>query len=137
MDLPAKFVDYDFCGISFRGYAQGDNLLFLASDVCRGMGISNVSKAMKSIPEDEKTKVVDNGIEKNVLKEPGLYRMIFKSKSRQAEEFRKWIFAEVIPSIRKKGYYQIMEEMEDAEKTELGKSFVRVLKQRHTDISDG
>ena len=34
-----------------------------------------------------------------------LYRLIAKSKLPQAEQFEKWVFEEVLPSIRKHGAY--------------------------------
>ena len=39
------------------------------------------------------------------LTEPGLYRLIFRSNKRIAERFRRWVFHEVLPSIRKTGSY--------------------------------
>jgi len=42
-----------------------------------------------------------------VVYEPGLYRLIFKSRKPVAERFRKWVFSEVLPSIRKTGSYTI------------------------------
>lgn len=39
--------------------------------------------------------------------EPGLYRLIFKSRKEVAKRFQRWIFHEVIPSIRKTSSYSI------------------------------
>ena len=39
--------------------------------------------------------------------EPGLYRLIFRSDKPKAEEFRRWVFHEVLPEIRKTGGYQV------------------------------
>jgi len=41
-----------------------------------------------------------------LISEPGLYCLIFKSKQKKAVMFRKWIFEEVLPSIRKTGKYK-------------------------------
>ena len=42
---------------------------------------------------------------KKFINEPNLYRLIAKSKLPQAEQFEKWVFEEVLPSIRKHGAY--------------------------------
>ena len=39
------------------------------------------------------------------LTEPGLYELIFKSQLPSAKEFSKWVFNDVLPSIRSTGYY--------------------------------
>lgn len=41
----------------------------------------------------------------NFVNEAGLYQAIGDSKKREAKKFMLWIFTEVIPSIRKNGYY--------------------------------
>ena len=40
-----------------------------------------------------------------VVSEPGLYRLIFMSRKPEAKKFKRWVFHEVLPSIRKYGYY--------------------------------
>ena len=40
-----------------------------------------------------------------MINEPNAYRLIIKSKLPSAEKFESWLFEEVIPSIRKKGFY--------------------------------
>ena len=39
------------------------------------------------------------------VNEPGLYRLIFSSRKKSAERFKTWVFHEVLPSIRRQGYY--------------------------------
>ncbi len=41
----------------------------------------------------------------NVLTEAGLYAIIFKSRKPEAKEFRRWVTHEVLPAIRKQGFY--------------------------------
>lgn len=40
-----------------------------------------------------------------MVNEPGLYQLIFGSKLEAAERFQRWAFEEVLPSIRKNGFY--------------------------------
>lgn len=41
------------------------------------------------------------------LKEPGLYQLIFRSRKPEAKTFVKWITTEVLPTLRKTGFYQL------------------------------
>lgn len=51
--------------------------------------------------------VLSNGgkQDKKFIDEGNLYRLIVKSKLPQAEKFEKWVFEEVLPTIRKTGMY--------------------------------
>lgn len=83
---------------------------FVASDVAKILGYSNVSDAIarhckkKGVVKHDT--LTSGGNQKTILiNEPNLYRLIIKSKLPSAEKFEAWIFEEVIPSIRKKGFY--------------------------------
>lgn len=82
---------------------------FAAVDVCNILGLTNTTEALRSLDEDEKlTSVLLRAGQNrpvNLLNESGLYALIFKSRKESAQQFRKWVTKEVIPSIRKKGYY--------------------------------
>ncbi|MGL4425584.1 MAG: BRO-N domain-containing protein, partial [Cetobacterium sp.] len=43
--------------------------------------------------------------ERAFITETGLYQLIFGSRLSKAREFQKWVFSEVLPSIRKNNYY--------------------------------
>lgn len=82
---------------------------FVAAEVCKVLEISNVSDSISRLDAEEKLVSVlpIAGQNRSVLlvNESGLYALIFKSRKPSAQHFRKWITKEVIPSIRKKGYY--------------------------------
>jgi prophage antirepressor-like protein len=82
---------------------------FVGIQVCNLLDIKNASDAIGRLDDDEKlTSVIPiSGQNRNVnlISESGLYALIFKSRKKSAQEFRKWVTKEVIPSIRKKGYY--------------------------------
>tara|TARA_R110002020_G_scaffold475301_1_gene709508 strand:- start:3305 stop:4072 length:768 start_codon:yes stop_codon:yes gene_type:complete len=82
---------------------------FVGSQVCHLLDIKNSSDAIGRLDDDEKlTSVIPiSGQNRNVnlISESGLYALIFKSRKPSSQEFRKWVTKEVIPSIRKKGYY--------------------------------
>ena len=42
-----------------------------------------------------------------IVRESGLYNLIFQSRKPEAKAFRKWVTSEVLPSIRKTGRYEL------------------------------
>ena len=46
------------------------------------------------------------------VNEPGLYDTIIRSNSDKAKPFRRWITHDVLPSIRKQGYYSLLSDEE-------------------------
>lgn len=88
---------------------------WVAADVCRELGIAKPRNAVQQrVDEDDAriTGVTDSlGREQNahVVNEAGVYQLIFASTKPQAKAFKKWIFKEVIPAIRKTGSYESME----------------------------
>jgi len=87
-----------------------ENPLFCAADVCAVLGFSSPNQTIANLPDDEKgveTFDTPGGRQKlTVLSESGLYRLIFRSTKPVAEEFRRWVLHEVLPSIRRTGGYQ-------------------------------
>jgi prophage antirepressor-like protein len=96
-----------------RTIIREDQPWFLAKDVCEVLSISNNRDAVSSLDDDEKITVANPdgnpraGIphEMTYVSESGLYALIFKSRKTEAKIFRKWVTSEVLPSIRKKGFY--------------------------------
>ena len=41
------------------------------------------------------------------INEPGLYKLIFKSRKTEAKNFTRWVTHEVLPAIRKTGAYAV------------------------------
>lgn len=83
---------------------------FVASDVCDVLGLKNPTDILaKGLDEDEKLiyKLYRAGQNRkvNLVNESGLYNLIFKSRKPEAKVFRKWVTSEVLPAIRKKGFY--------------------------------
>lgn len=81
---------------------------FVAKDVCDILGISNNRDAISQLDSDEKnTVVITDGIpgnpNKTIISEPGLYKLIMRSRKPEAREFQRWVTHEVLPSIRKHG----------------------------------
>lgn len=85
---------------------------FVAVDVCKALGLNQVTRAMSRLDSDEGRLLevphpqnTDKTIEINAVSEAGLYHLILCSKKPEARAFKRWITHEVIPSIRKHGAY--------------------------------
>ncbi|MED1403835.1 BRO family protein [Bacillus mycoides] len=92
---------------------------FPATYIANLLGYANATEAIKrhcktegvAFHEVPTTSGVQN---KKFINEPNLYRLIVKSKLPQAEQFEKWVFEEVLPSIRKHGAYMTDQALEQA-----------------------
>ena len=85
---------------------------FVAADVCKALGLEQVSRAMDRLDEDERglLKVTHpqsptKTQEVNGVNESGLYHLVLCSTKPEARAFKRWVTHEVIPSIRKHGMY--------------------------------
>ena len=85
---------------------------FVAVDVCKALGLNQVTRAMSRLDSDEggllevpHPQNADKTIEINAVSEAGLYHLILCSKKPEAKAFKRWITHEVIPAIRKHGVY--------------------------------
>jgi anti-repressor protein len=85
------------------------NPWWIASDVCEIIGLSNTTEALRNLDDDEKStlRISEGGPERNIINEPGLYLLIIRSNKPEAKKFKRWITHEVLPSIRKKGRYEV------------------------------
>ena len=96
---------------SVRIVQDGEKYLFCASDVAKALGYSRPHDAIavhcrytvkRSIPHPQNP---NKGIEMSFIPEGDVYRLIICSKLPTAERFERWVFDEVLPTIRKYGAY--------------------------------
>lgn len=103
--LPFAFED---SLVRVRADADGEPW-FVARDVCAVLGLGNPSQAASDLDEDEKgistTDTLGGPQEMLTVSESGLYSLVFRSRKPEAKRFRKWVTAEVLPSLRKTGAY--------------------------------
>ena len=82
---------------------------FVAKDVCECLELTDVSKTISLLDDDEKgtNSIRTPGGKQDMLivSEPGLYSLILRSRKPEAKAFKRWIVHEVIPSIRRTGGY--------------------------------
>ena len=88
---------------------------FVAKDVCEILGLkgNKGSDNLRSLHEDERASIkVDTlgGAQDMVaVNESGLYALIFKSRKPEAQAFRRWVTGEVLPALRRDGFYKMLE----------------------------
>lgn len=82
---------------------------WIAVDVCRVLGLKNVSKALQRLYDSEKGLTfcyTPGGVQQLlVVYESGLYKLIARSSKPAALRFQDWIFQEVLPCIGQHGTY--------------------------------
>lgn len=86
---------------------------FVAKDVCRCLDIGNDRKALMRLDADEKGVTISDTLggaqTMNIVSEPGVFRLVFTSRSEAAERFKRWLAHDVLPQIRKTGRYSVSE----------------------------
>lgn len=107
---------------------EDGNILFCANDVAKMLGYTNPNDAIIKHCKSDGIAicegVVKTGLRKDgtiyeqvdklkFITEGNVYRLIMRSKLPSAERFESWIFDEVIPSIREKGYYGKIDRKEE------------------------
>ena len=96
-------------GASVRMQMIKDEPWFAAKDVCELLGLDNSRQAVSRLDDDEKgvfnSDTLGGKQELTFVNESGMYALIFQSRKPQARAFRKWVTGEVLPSLRKYGYY--------------------------------
>ncbi|MFR9543795.1 MAG: BRO family protein [Rikenellaceae bacterium] len=91
---------------------------FKANDVCRCLGYSKPRNSIKRhvhIDDALFRGVTDSlGREQQsiFINESGLYSLIMRSKRKEAILFQRWVTSEVLPAIRKSGYYAMSQKHE-------------------------
>lgn len=83
---------------------------FVGKDVAGALGYSNTPDAIgKHVDKEDKltSQIAMTGQRRNtiIINESGLYSLILGSKLEKAKEFKHWVTAEVLPTIRKTGGY--------------------------------
>lgn len=102
-------VPFDFEGASVRVIDRAGEPWFVLADVCHVMEIENPRNVTARLDDDEKgIHTLDTpGGDQNmtIINESGLYSLILTSRKVAAKRFKKWVTAEVLPTIRKTGGY--------------------------------
>lgn len=88
--------------------------LFCLADVCKALEIANHRNVKRRLQkrgvhsmDTPTSNQYGSLVYQSILfiDEPNLYRCIFQSKKKEAEQFQDWVCSEVLPAIRKQGGY--------------------------------
>ncbi len=100
---------FSYNGAQVRTVEQNGEPWWVLKDVCDILGLSNSRMVVDRLDEDEKgVSQIDTlgGVqEMTIISESGLYNVILRSDKPEAKPFRKWVTAEVLPTIRRSGGY--------------------------------
>ena len=115
-----EIQQFDFKGAALRALTdEAGEPWFVAKDVCGILG-TDTRDLHKILESDEITNVDSIHIAQNggkaplIISEPGLYRLVMKSRKPEAKEFQRWVTHEVLPSIRKHGAYMTQQTLDKA-----------------------
>ena len=120
---------FNFKGNEVEIFEYKGEILFNPRNIAKCIGITestlrdHISKFTKTQVIKLKNKDISdvglidfrklNNAGENFLKEPGLYKLIFKSEKPEAEEFQDWVTDSVLPTLRQTGGYVIEDREEE------------------------
>lgn len=92
--------------------AENGEPLFCLADVCRALGLEQSHRVKPRLQQNGVTTItvidsMNREQKANFITEPNLYKCIFQSRKKEAEQFQDWVCGEVLPSIRKSGGYMV------------------------------
>lgn len=104
-------IAFDFEGVGIRTTLIDGAPWFVLADVCRVLELDNPRNVTARLDDDEKgvhTMDTPGGPQSfTIINESGLYSLVITSRKPAAKRFKKWVTAEVLPSIRRTGGYTV------------------------------
>ena len=125
-----KEFNFESKTVTFRYINGPDCVWFVGKDVANMLEYSDTVNAIKQHVSDYNIQKLDGMVfhhpeyinlsylqnHTKLINEAGLYELIIGSKMSKAQEFKKWLTCEVLPSLRKTGHYSMQQaSMKDAE----------------------
>lgn len=108
MSLPIEFA---FDDKPVRVVLVNGEPWWVASDIAASLEYRIAGDMTRNLDEDEKgtqiVRTLGGEQEMLIINESGLYSAILRSRKASAKRFKKWVTAEVLPSIRKHGGYMM------------------------------
>lgn len=107
----SDIIPFDFEGRAVRTGLSGGQWVFVASDVCGGLEISNPRHAVARLDDDERVSLLVDTLggpqTMTAVTQSGLFALIMTSRKPVARRFRKWVTAEVLPALLRDGTYSL------------------------------
>lgn len=102
---------------TIRAINVSDEPWFVAKDVCDILGLGRQQDSTRYLDDDEKRGCLVNtpsGDQRMVcVSEPGLYKLIMRSRKPEAKAFQRWVTHDVLPALRRDGAYVASDGTED------------------------
>lgn len=101
--------------VLFNPYHVGECLELSGEAVRKAVSRMNEKQVIKVRNSDVTNSNIRklNNAGENFLTESGVYKLVFKSRKPNAEKFTDWVTDEVLPTLRKTGYYEVPKKKED------------------------
>ena len=102
---------FSFNKAAVRTLLIDGNPWFVATDLAEILGYQSAKDMLRLLDEDERggghfLPTLGGVQEHSIINESGLYGVILRSNKPEAKAFRKWVTGEVLPAIRKQGFYK-------------------------------
>lgn len=130
MESKANEITHVVQGMRMGGIEKGGKLFFNADDVVRHLGYLHPQEAIERHCRNVDTSIVP-GVQ--MISESDFYRLIFRSRKPEAKAFVRWVCHDVLPSIRKHGFYgtkSFAEQIQNATPDEIRDLARRLLAER-------
>ena len=112
--MTANLIPFQFQSLTIRTVVIDDEVWWVGKDVCQALGYANPSDAMKQhckgVAKRYPLQTAGGMQEVRVLSEADVLRLIVSSNLPEAQRFERWVFEEVLPTIRKTGRYAMPEQ---------------------------
>ncbi|MGL5447483.1 MAG: BRO-N domain-containing protein [Rhabdaerophilum sp.] len=107
--MSGALIPFAYQDCLVRSVVRGGEPWFVGNDVCRALELRNPRSSMALLDDDEKgvhTMDTPGGLQEMIIiSEPGVYRLVFTSRKKEAERFKRWLAHEVLPALRRTGRY--------------------------------
>lgn len=109
-----ELKEFTYTTQGVRTFIDNDETWFVAADVAKILGYKNGSRDIQRHTFEKDRKIIKStdSVSLNVpsrgllvINEPGIYGLIFGSKQKEAEPFKDWVYHDLLPTIRKRGFY--------------------------------
>lgn len=116
--MNAEIQPFEFENNQVRALVDGDEVMFVASDIAKILGYRDAANLTRTLDDDEKgtygVSTPRSGMQNmTLITESGLYRAVLNrelgyldgEQKEFVKRFQRWVTHEVLPSIRKHGIY--------------------------------
>jgi len=114
----SRITLFDYKNIKVRTVVIDGEIWFVAKDICDILEISNSRDAISTLSDRMKLTLQGkeslvaltddpNVTQLSLISEPGMYKLVFKSRKPEAKKFSDRVVTEVLPTIRKTGSFGV------------------------------